>query len=96
MLAAIKEYFPANVKYTEPEGGMFIWVTLPEGMSALKLFHKAMEKKVAFVPGDPFYAGKSDVNTFRLNYTNSTDEVIREGIKRLGEVIKEAMASRER
>ena len=71
---------------------MFIWVTLPEGMSALKLFHKAMEKKVAFVPGDPFYVGKSDVNTFRLNYTNSTDEVIREGIKRLGEVIKEAMA----
>ena len=55
-----------------------------------------LEKKVAFVPGDPFYAGKSDVNTFRLNYTNSTDEVIREGIKRLGEVIKEAMASRER
>ena len=96
MLAAIKEYFPANVKYTEPEGGMFIWVTLPEGMSALKLFHKAMEKKVAFVPGDPFYVGKSDVNTFRLNYTNSTDEVIREGIKRLGEVIKESMASRER
>ena len=85
MLAAIKEYFPANVKYTEPEGGMFIWVTLPEGMSALKLFHKAMEKKVAFVPGDPFYVGKSDVNTFRLNYTNSTDEVI-----------KESMASRER
>ena len=96
MLAAIKEYFPANVKYTEPDGGMFIWVTLPEGMSALKLFHKAMEKKVAFVPGDPFYVGKSDVNTFRLNYTNSTDEVIREGIKRLGEVIKEAMATRER
>lgn len=96
MLDAIKEYFPANVKYTEPEGGMFIWVTLPEGMSALKLFHKAMEKKVAFVPGDPFYVGKSDVNTFRLNYTNSTDEVIREGIKRLGEVIKESMASRER
>ena len=72
MLAAIKEYFPANVKYTEPEGGMFIWVTLPEGMSALKLFHKAMEKKVAFVPGDPFYVGKSDVNTFRLTSARAT------------------------
>lgn len=96
MLAAIKEFFPAGIQYTEPDGGMFIWVTLPEGMSALKLFHKAMEKKVAFVPGDPFYVGKSDVNTFRLNYTNSTEEVIREGIKRLGEVIKESMASRER
>ena len=87
MLAAMKEYFPAHVKYTEPEGGMFIWVTLPEGQSALDLFHKAMEKKVAFVPGDPFYAGKSNVNTFRLNYTNSTPETIREGIKRLAEVL---------
>lgn len=96
MIDAIKEYFPAGIQYTQPEGGMFMWVTLPEGMSALKLFHKAMEKKVAFVPGDPFYVGKGDVNTFRLNYTNSTPEVIRDGIKRLGEVIKEAMASRER
>lgn len=87
MLAAMKEYFPAHVKYTEPEGGMFIWVTLPEGQSALDLFHKAMEKKVAFVPGDPFYAGKTNVNTFRLNYTNSTLETIREGIKRLAEVL---------
>ena len=87
MLAAMKEYFPAHVKYTEPEGGMFIWVTLPEGQSALDIFRKAMEKKVAFVPGDPFYAGKTDVNTFRLNYTNSTPEVIREGIKRLAEVL---------
>ena len=87
MLAAMKEYFPAHVKYTEPEGGMFIWVTLPEGQSALDLFHKAMEKKVAFVPGDPFYAGKTNVNTFRLNYTNSTPETIREGITRLAEVL---------
>ncbi|MEG2183540.1 MAG: PLP-dependent aminotransferase family protein [Cloacibacillus sp.] len=87
MLAAMKEFFPDNVKFTEPEGGMFIWVTLPEGVSSLDIFHKAMEKKVAFVPGDPFYANKHDVNTFRLNYTNSTPEVIREGIKRLAEVL---------
>lgn len=87
MLSAMREYFPAHVKYTEPEGGMFIWVTLPEGQSALDLFRKAMEKKVAFVPGDPFYAGKTNVNTFRLNYTNSTPEIIREGIRRLAEVL---------
>ncbi len=87
MPAAMKKSSPAHVKYTEPEGGMFIWVTLPEGQSALDLFHKAMEKKVAFVPGDPFYAGKTNVNTFRLNYTNSTPETIREGIKRLAEVL---------
>ena len=87
LLSAMREYFPAHVKYTEPEGGMFIWVTLPEGQSALDLFRKAMEKKVAFVPGDPFYAGKTNVNTFRLNYTNSTPEIIREGIRRLAEVL---------
>lgn len=89
MLGAMKEFFPPQVKYTEPDGGMFIWVTLPEGQSALKLFHKAMEKKVAFVPGDPFYTDKHDVNTFRLNYTNSTPEVIREGIRRLAETLRE-------
>jgi len=87
MLSAMREFFPPHVRYTEPEGGMFIWVTLPEGKSALALFHKAMEKKVAFVPGDPFYVDKHDVNTFRLNYTNSTDEMIRDGIKRLASVL---------
>ena len=87
MLSAMREFFPPHVRYTEPEGGMFIWVTLPEGQSALALFHKAMEKKVAFVPGDPFYVDKHDVNTFRLNYTNSTDEMIRDGIKRLASVL---------
>lgn len=87
MLSAMKEYFPSYVRYTEPEGGMFIWVTLPEGHSSLELFKKAMDKKVAFVPGDPFYTDKRNVNTFRLNYTNSTPDVIREGIKRLAEVL---------
>ena len=91
MLAAMKEYFPKEVKFTEPEGGMFIWVTLPEGISSLDLFKKAMDKNVAFVPGDPFYVDKSNVNTFRLNYTNSTPEVIREGIKRLAEAINETL-----
>ncbi|MCF0247816.1 MAG: aminotransferase class I/II-fold pyridoxal phosphate-dependent enzyme, partial [Synergistes sp.] len=82
---------PKEVKFTEPEGGMFIWVTLPEGISSLDLFKKAMDKNVAFVPGDPFYVDKSNVNTFRLNYTNSTPEVIREGIKRLAEAINETL-----
>lgn len=84
MLAAMDEYFPKNVSYTRPEGGMFMWVTMEKGRSAMELFNKAMEKKVAFVPGNPFYVGTPDVNTFRLNYTNATEEIIREGIKRLG------------
>lgn len=87
MLDAMEEYFPETVSWTRPEGGMFIWVTLPEGQSAVDLFPKAMEKKVAFVPGDPFYTHKRGVNTFRLNYTNATPEVIREGIRRLGSIL---------
>lgn len=88
MLDAIKQYFPKNIKYTVPEGGMFMWVTLPEGKSAMKLFEKAIENKVAFVPGDPFYVNEKDINALRLNYTNASPETIREGIKRLSEILK--------
>ena len=86
MLAAMEEFFPAHVTYTKPEGGMFIWATVDNGSTALELFDKAMEKKVAFVPGDPFYTSPRFVNTLRLNYTNATPETIREGIKRLAEI----------
>ncbi|RUL50756.1 MULTISPECIES: PLP-dependent aminotransferase family protein [Lysinibacillus] len=87
MLEAMAKYFPSTIKYTKPDGGMFIWVTLEEGTSALEFFEKAMEVKVAFVPGDPFYTSKTNVNTLRLNYTNSSPEIIEEGIKRLGEIL---------
>ena len=87
MLTAMDQYFPDHIKYTKPEGGMFIWATLPEDQSSMELFDKAMEKNVAFVPGNPFYVDKDFVNTLRLNYTNSTDETIIEGIKRLASVM---------
>lgn len=87
MLAAMEKYFPSYVKYTKPEGGMFVWVTLPEDVNALDKFSEAMEKKVAFVPGNPFYTDKESVNTLRLNYTNATPEIIEEGIKRLAEIL---------
>ncbi|GEK34560.1 aminotransferase-like domain-containing protein [Kurthia sibirica] len=89
MLAALEEFFPENVTFTRPQGGMFIWATLNNGMSALEFFHKAMAVDVAFVPGDPFYASKTNVNTLRLNYTNATPEVIREGIQRLAKILYE-------
>lgn len=88
MVEAIAEYFPKDIKVTVPEGGMFLWVTLPETMSSLALFDLAAKEHVAFVPGEPFYAGTAAGNTFRLNYTSSDKESIREGIKRLGAVIK--------
>jgi len=91
MLEAMSKYFPKDVKYTTPHGGMFLWVTLPEGVSAMGMFPKALEKKVVYVPGDPFYIGRKDVNSMRLNYTNADCETIDEGIKRLGELLKEAV-----
>lgn len=85
MTEAIKEYFPSEVTCTIPEGGMFVWGQLPEGQSAMELFHRAIKEKVAFVPGNPFYTDSSrPVPTFRLNYTNCNPETIREGIKRIG------------
>lgn len=91
MLNAMNEYFPASVTFTKPEGGMFIWATLPEGISSLELFEKAKEQKVVFVPGNPFYTDDRDANTMRLNYTNSSREMIIEGIKRLGKLITEEL-----
>ena len=87
MMNAMDKYFPPAVKYTRPHGGMFLWVTLPAGVSAMSLFPKALEKKVAFVPGDPFYIGVKNANTMRLNFTNADCETIGEGIRRLGELL---------
>lgn len=87
MMNAMDKYFPPAVKYTRPHGGMFLWVTLPAGVSAMSLFPKALEKKVAFVPGDPFYIGVENANTMRLNFTNADCETIEEGIRRLGELL---------
>ncbi len=86
MLEAMKEYFPSYISYTTPKGGMFIWATLNNGLSAMDLVQKAIAANVIFVPGDPFYTGKENVNALRLNYTNSDIPTIREGIKRLGKI----------
>jgi 2-aminoadipate transaminase len=91
MIHAIERYFPKEVGYTRPEGGMFLWLTLPEGQSSMTLFDQAIKENVAFVPGNPFYVyvNKSEVNTCRLNFSCSNEEEIEEGIKRLGKVLKE-------
>ncbi|MBQ9795954.1 MAG: PLP-dependent aminotransferase family protein [Clostridia bacterium] len=90
MILAMEEFFPKNVKFTYPKGGMFTWVTLPAEKSAIKLFEKAIAKNVAFVPGDPFYVNTQNVNTLRLNYTNADSETIKEGISRLADAMNEA------
>ena len=87
MINAIKQYFPSEIAYTKPEGGMFMWATLPEGMYSDALFERAIEKKVAFVPGNPFYTDNQSVRTMRLNYTNAEEDMIYEGIRRLASVM---------
>ena len=87
MVDMIEKYFPQDIKCTRPQGGMFLWVTLPDGFSSQKLFGIASKENVAFVPGDPFYVDGDNMNTLRLNYTNSSEEKIREGIKRLSKAI---------
>jgi 2-aminoadipate transaminase len=89
MLESIREYFPEGVKHTRPEGGMFLWGELPGKLSSLKLFDLAVKDKVIFVPGDPFYVNKKDVNTMRLNFSCVDEAAIRAGIKRLGKAIGE-------
>ncbi|MBG0789088.1 MAG: PLP-dependent aminotransferase family protein [Desulfovibrionaceae bacterium] len=87
MVEMIGKYFPDGVTITRPEGGMFLWVTLPEGVSSMDLFDAAIKEKVAFVPGRPFYVDGSGENTLRLNFSNSDEVRIEEGISRLGRAI---------
>jgi 2-aminoadipate transaminase len=92
MLAALKEFFPEDVKWTHPKGGLFLWVTLPQGMNCQKLFEDAVREKVAFVPGDCFYAGngftEEGFRHFRLNFSYGTPEQIREGVRRLAVAVR--------
>lgn len=88
MIEAMDKYFPDEVKYTRPEGGMFIWVELPEGVNANKVLDDAIEAGVAYVPGEFFYANESAENTIRLNFTGETIENINKGIEILSEVFK--------
>jgi DNA-binding transcriptional MocR family regulator len=88
MLAALEKYMPAGTSWTKPEGGMFIWVTLPDGMDGAKLLAKSLETaNVAFVPGKAFFADGSGENTFRVSFSCANDQMIEEGISRLGALI---------
>jgi 2-aminoadipate transaminase len=93
MVKALEEYFPEGAKWTVPGGGMFLWVTLPKNVNTRLMFKRAVAKKVAYVVGDAFYPDSSNYNSMRLNFSYSDDDVIREGVKRLAEVIKEEMVS---
>jgi len=83
MLRALRDCFPEEVTWTQPHGGLFLWVTLPKGVNSRHLLEEALRHDVAFVPGDPFFADGDKGSHMRLNFSNATPEMIREGVRRL-------------
>lgn len=94
MLETMDETFPSEARWTHPQGGMFLWGILPEDMDAADVLKKAIERKVAFVPGASFHPNGGGKNTMRINFSYSKPEVIREGITRLGMLLKELVAEK--
>jgi len=92
MLAALDRHMPRGVRWNRPAGGMFLWVQLPEAMSAVDLLPRAVERGMAFVPGAPFFAGSPQANTLRLSFVTASAEQIETGIAALGQMIAETAA----
>ncbi len=88
MLQKIAETFPANVQFTRPEGGLFVWVTLPETTDVTPILEECLKEKVAFVSGETFYPTSKKRNTFRLNFSNMPADRIEIGIEKLGRVLQ--------
>jgi 2-aminoadipate transaminase len=93
MLQALDEYFPEEVTWTHPQGGLFLWVTLPPGSDCNELLQEAIKRDVAFVPGDCFFPGEEGKRHLRLNFSNATLDQIREGVHRLSIAVKAQLAA---
>src|SRR3990172_322043 len=91
MLQAMEDNFPKAVQWTRPQGGLFLWATLPEGMKSAHVLQDAVAEKAAFVPGSPFFSKGGGENTMRLNFSNAPPAKIREGMARLGRVLQRRM-----
>jgi 2-aminoadipate transaminase len=89
MLNALESYFPPTARWTRPEGGLFIWAELPKGVNGDELLREALAEQVAFVPGTSFFAHRPQENFIRLNFSNRPPEMIDEGLRRLGRVLKD-------
>lgn len=92
MIETLEEHMPEGVHWTKPQGGLFLWITLPECLDTQELFAEAVNKKVAFVPGTQFFTDGSGKNCMRLNFSYATPEKINEGICRLSDVVKSDLA----
>lgn len=89
MIRMFEEMLPESVTYTRPSGGMFVWLTLPDGISSMDVFKRALRQQVAVLPGTPFYVDGGGQNTLRVNFSNATPDKIRTGVERLSAVIRE-------
>ena len=88
MLQAFEDFMPEGTTWTRPQGGLFLWLRLPEGCNATELFPIAVEEKVAYVPGEPFYPNGGPLNTMRLNFSACNPETIRVGVERLARMVR--------
>ena len=94
MLDAMSEFWPEGCSWERPQGGLFLWARLPDSIDTSELLKTALENKVAYVPGVNFYPyGDGGYNTMRLNFSNAQPDMIVEGIRRLGNAIKQALKS---
>ena len=92
MIDCIEKYFPSQIEYTKPKGGFFVFIKLPQGISAQKLFEKTIQEKVAFVTGEPFIIDPTEGDSYvRLSFSNSTENQIKQGIQIIGKSIYELM-----
>ncbi len=96
MLAAMEQYLPDRARWNRPEGGLFVWVTLPPFINTLDMFAKAISNDVAYVAGQAFFPDGGGQNTMRLNFSHPSDEMIEEGVRRLANVIREEIEEKEK
>ncbi len=95
MLQALADYFPPEVSWTHPQGGLFLWVTMPAGVDSRRLLDTALRQDVAFVPGEPFFPNGDTQSHMRLNFSNAQPEQIREGIRRLSIAVAHELEHRQ-
>ena len=92
MLDALAEHFPREAEWTHPQGGLFIWATMPDYIDTTDLLARALQEKVAFVPGRAAYLDGRGGSSMRLNFSGVAEAAIREGVRRIGEVVHEQVA----
>jgi 2-aminoadipate transaminase len=91
MAAALTAHMPDGTTWTTPEGGFYIWLTAPDGLDTVALSAAARARKVAYVPGRPFYPDEAGTTQIRLAYSRVADDLIDEGVRRIGEVLRTAL-----